>query len=135
MNPQPEYFSEKLNRLVEEKRKPDGKPYSQTEIIEGTKSVLTRVYLWKLRTGRASNPGYHIIQAIADFFGVDPSYFFEGEEKKLEEMEFTAAENDLVSKISLRSTMLDDEGKKIILGMIDYILKSQRGGEDETKEA
>ena len=59
-----ENFSKKLNSLFEEKRKPDGSKYSQTEVIEGTKGVLTRVYLWKLRTGRASNPGYQIIKAI-----------------------------------------------------------------------
>ena len=64
-------LAEKLEQLFEEKRKPDGSKYTQTEVVEGTDGVLTRVYLWKLRTGRATNPGFHIIKAIADFFEVD----------------------------------------------------------------
>ena len=117
-------FSDKLNRLFEEKRKPDGTQYSQTEVIEGTKGVLTRVYLWKLRTGRASNPGFHIIKAIADFFGVDPSYFFEGNAMEAGFIQ-EAQENDLVDRIALRSSKLDKDDKQAVLYMIESILKSK----------
>lgn len=124
MDNKPDNFAEKLNRLFEEKKKPDGTPYSQTEVIEGTKGVLTRVYLWKLRTGRASNPGYHIIKAIADFFGIDPSYFFESDETEAGFIK-EAQENDLVDQIALRSSRLDKDGKQAVLYMIDSILKSK----------
>jgi len=134
MNPGPEHLSERLNRLFEEKRKPDGSQYTQMEVIEGTHGVLTRVYLWKLRTGRASNPGYHIIQAISDFFGVAPSYFFETSEVEISESESAKPDDELVKTIMLRSNELDEAGRKAILDMIDYILSTQKGGPDESKE-
>jgi transcriptional regulator with XRE-family HTH domain len=124
MNDTQRSLAEKLDRLFEEKRKPDGSQYTQADVVEGTQGVLTRVYLWKLRTGRASNPGFQILQAISDFFGVDPSYFFED---RLEEAvdESLRVRNDLLNKITLRSSMLDEEGKQAVLNMIDYILKSK----------
>ena len=118
-------LAEKLNRLFEEKRKPDGSQYSQTEVIEGTNGVLTRVYLWKLRTGRASNPGLHIVQAIAAFFGVDPNYFF-GESNQLASTGALHETQPFVDQIALRAGELDEAGRKAVLNMIDYIL-TQKG--------
>ncbi len=72
-------FAEKLEKLFDEVRKPNGSKYTQTEVVEGTDGVLTRVYLWKLRKGHATNPGFHIIKALADFFHVDTNYFTQDE--------------------------------------------------------
>ena len=121
-----EEFAAKLNHLFYEKRKADGTQYTQTEVVEGTKGILTRVYLWKLRKGRATNPGLHVIQILAEFFGVDPSYFFEGDEIK-EALEKESHERDiLLDKIALRSSKLDDDGKEAVLIMINSILKSKQ---------
>ena len=127
-------LAEKLERLFDEVRKPDGSKYSQTEVIEGTKGVLTRVYLWKLRTGRAMNPGFHVIKAISDFFGVEPSYFFETSEGESSTPDSSKPDDEMVKKILLRSNKLDDAGRKAILDMIDYILTTQKGGSDQSKE-
>jgi transcriptional regulator with XRE-family HTH domain len=86
MTEQEDNLAEKLEKLFDEVRKPDGSKYTQTEVVEGTNGVLTRVYLWKLRTGRATNPGFHIIKALADFFQVDTNYFSENKESTTEEI-------------------------------------------------
>ena len=65
-------FALRLNRLFKERKKPDGKPYSQTEVLDGLKGVLTRVYLWRLRKGLAMNPSFQVIAGLADFFAVNP---------------------------------------------------------------
>ncbi|MDD5369134.1 MAG: helix-turn-helix transcriptional regulator [Anaerolineaceae bacterium] len=122
-------LAKKLDTLFETVTKPDGSRYTQEEVIRGTGGVLTRVYLWKLRTGRARNPSFNTMKAIASFFGVDPSYFFESENKGIEQ----AQEDDLVNKIAFRSSELDKEGKQAVLQMIDYILKSQDRSEDQTE--
>ena len=127
-------LAEKLEKLFDEVRKPDGTKYTQTEVVEGTHGVLTRVYLWKLRTGRAVNPGFHVVQAISGFFGVEPSYFFESTEGDSAMAERAEPEDELVKKIKLRSGQLDEAGRKAILDMIDYILSTQKGGSDESKE-
>jgi transcriptional regulator with XRE-family HTH domain len=119
-------LAEKLERLFDEVRKPNGSKYTQTEVVKGTNDVLTRVYLWKLRTGRATNPGFHIIQAIAHFFEVDPRYFFESEEPSKGS---TTEEPTLVDKIALRSGELDEEGRQTVLNMIDYILEQRKRGQ------
>jgi transcriptional regulator with XRE-family HTH domain len=121
-----EDFAAKLNRLFQEKRKPDGTQYTQTEVVESTKGVLTRVYLWKLLTGRASNPSFRIIHVLADFFGVDPNYFFESDEVK-EAFERDSQEQDaFLDQIALRAPELDDDAKQAVLHMIESILKSKK---------
>ena len=49
-------LAEKLEKLFTEVRKPDGSKYTQTEVVEGTNGLLTRVYLWKLRTRTCYQP-------------------------------------------------------------------------------
>src|SRR5258706_6260043 len=121
-----ENFAEKLNRLFKEKRKPDGTLYTQTEVVENTKGVLTRVYLWKLRTGRASNPGLQVIRALAEFFGVDPSYFFVNDKMSMEFAKENQKRDQLVDQIALRSSELDHKGKQAVLYMIESIVKSKK---------
>lgn len=126
MKAKKETFAEKLNRLFEEKRKPDGTQYTQTEVIESTKGVLTRVYLWKLLTGRASNPGFRVIQALAEFFGIDPNYFFESDEIKTALATDNQKRDAFLDQIALRAPELDDDAKQAVLLMIESILRSKK---------
>ena len=71
MQPSPMTLAQKLETLIDQTRKRDGSKYTQAEIIAGTGNLISRVYLWKLRTGRATKPGFQVIQALADFFGVE----------------------------------------------------------------
>ena len=121
-----ENFAAKLNSLFTEKRKPEGTLYTQTEVVESTKGVLTRVYLWKLRTGRASNPSLQVIRVLAEFFGADPSYFFENERMSMEFAKETQKRDRLVDQIALRSSELDDKGKQAVLYIIESIVKSKK---------
>jgi len=118
-------LAEKLERLFEEVRKPDGTKYTQTEVVEGTNGILTRVYLWKLRTGRATNPGFHIIKALADFFGVDTNYFSEDEESAAER-EITKPTGKYFEEIQARAYKMDNKAQKAILDMMDFILSTQK---------
>lgn len=118
-------FALRLNRLFKEKRKPDGKSYSQTEVLNGLQGVLTRVYLWRLRKGLALNPSFQVIAGLADFFAVNPSYFFESDQPPAVE----GQPKDLVYEIGLRSSRLDPERQQMVLLMIEAILNSKKSGE------
>lgn len=120
-----EYLAERLEKLFEEVRKPDGSKYTQTEVVEGTNGILTRVYLWKLRTGRATNPGFHIIKALADFFGVDANYFTQSEEADASQP-VTRPAGRYIQEIQTRAYQLDDKAQKAILDMMDFILSTQK---------
>jgi transcriptional regulator with XRE-family HTH domain len=126
MVPKKDNLAAKLNRLFEEKRKSDGTQYTQTEVVQGCKGMLNRVYLWKLRTGRATNPGFHVLQALAAFFGVEPSYFFEGDEIRVETVKKKQKQDELINQIALRSSELDDAGKQAVLYMIESIVRSKK---------
>ena len=117
-------FGERLNTLLELKRKPDGSKYTQEEVIQGTKGVVSRAYLWKLRTGRAKNPGFHVGQALASFFSVDINYFISEKAAGIEMID-QIREDELVEKIAVQSGMLGREGKLALLNMIDFILENR----------
>jgi transcriptional regulator with XRE-family HTH domain len=125
-------FTRKLNTLFDKKSNRDGSKITQEDVIKGTNGVLTRAYLWKLRTGRAKNPGFNIVQALADFFEVDINYFRvdEREEAKLIEQ---GRKDRLVGEIALRASMLNDQTKLALLSMLDFIEKNYRET-GETKE-
>ena len=126
-------FAKKLNTLFETKTKPDGTKYTQEEVIQGTKGVLTRAYLWKLRTGRAKNPGFNIVQALADFFDIDINYFRVSEDEEKAVLE-KAQRNKLVSEVALRASMYSEETVLAIINMMEYIEKnrSEKGESQET---
>lgn len=110
-------FTAKLKRLFQEKTKPDGSEYTQTDVIKGTNKIVNRVYLWKLLTGRATDPSIQVVQSLSDFFGVDPSYFFESNKntsKPDKKQELHAV---------LRSFGLDKDEQKAITLMIEALIK------------
>jgi transcriptional regulator with XRE-family HTH domain len=117
-------FAHRLERLFEEKKKPNGRRYTPTEVLEGTNGSLTRVYLWKLRNGHQSNPSFRVIQALADFFEIDPSYFFQRDQSKVTEM--FDRQNDLACQIEDRVARLDPEGQKALLFMAEAIIESKK---------
>ena len=71
----PNTFQERLNHLFNSSRA------TYRDVIDGTGGVVREAYLWQLRTGRAINPSYKVIAALASYFNVKPGYFF-GEDEK-----------------------------------------------------
>ena len=69
----PNTFRERLNHLFA------CKSATYRDVVDGTGGVVREAYLWQLRTGRAINPSYKVIAALASYFHVRPGYFF-GEE-------------------------------------------------------
>ena len=118
------FLADRLEKLFETVRKADGSRYTQTEVVEGTHGVLTRVYLWKLRTGRATNPGFQIIKSLADFFQVDTNYFTQSEVDAAGETVARPAGRYLQAILE-RAGQLDDKAQKAILDMLDYLLSIQ----------
>jgi transcriptional regulator with XRE-family HTH domain len=114
-------FALRLKRLFKEKTKPDGKQYSQAEVLDGLQGVVTRVYLWKLRNGRASNPSLQVISGLADFFGVAPGYFFE-----IDGAQTGSLNDNLAHEIGIRSSVLTPQEQQMVLFMIESIQKVQK---------
>ncbi len=115
-------FTTRLNRLFKEKTKPDGSHYTQSDVIEAAHGVVDRVYLWKLLTGRAANPNLRIVQALAEFFGVDPNYFFESVRLPPEPVK-PDPRQELHS--ALRAFGLDKDEQAAITAMVELLTKTK----------
>lgn len=79
-------FAARLDALWRACRKGHGSlSYAEaaTAITAATGTSITHTALWKLRTGRHSNPHLKTLRALADFFGVSPSYFVIDEQDML----------------------------------------------------
>lgn len=114
-------FAERLNRLFEEKRKPNGDRHAKKEVIESS-PALSRLILWRLETGQTLKPSYEVVKALADFFGVQPGYFFEEDEEiKIDEIE---PDREKQLETLLKSFGVAEEGRKALRAMID-VLKSK----------
>lgn len=74
-------LSDKLNRLFDSVRSPEGDEYTHDEVASALRAAggptISATYVWQLRKGLRDNPTKHHLEALADFFGVSPSYFFD----------------------------------------------------------
>lgn len=75
-------LSDRLNRLFDHVRRPDGTRHSNQSVADALTAAGTHVtapYLSQLRNGRKTNPAAGLLHALANFFGTSISYFFDEE--------------------------------------------------------
>ena len=83
---------------------------------------ISAYYLWLLRRGQRDNPTKKHLQALADFFGVSPLYFFDDEvaERTDAQLELLAALRDAnVRHLALRAASLSPETLLAIAEMVE----------------
>jgi len=86
--------------------------------------TISATYLWELRTGRKDNPTLKHIEALAQFFGVPPSYFLDEDEAKRieEELALLGALRDAsVRHMALRAAGLSRASLGTITEMIERV--------------
>lgn len=134
-------LSDKIDRLFHVVRRPDREPYSNEEVAkacrEATGESFSTTYLWQLRTGRRDNPTKRHLEALAQFFGVPPAYFFDDEQstKIAEELALLGALRDAgVRDLALRAVTLSADGLDTISDMVDAIARREAGRSGPKKE-
>jgi len=131
-------LARKIDRLFHTHLKPDGSQYTYQDVEEGTEGAVTGTYVWKLRTGKAQNPGYRVLAALSRFFDVPVTYFFtdeptpDDEEYDKDIKLVRALRSRGVEQIILRVSDLDEEAKADILSMVNYVRQAR--GLDELDE-
>jgi transcriptional regulator with XRE-family HTH domain len=121
-------LAEKLDLLFKAFLRPDGREFSYRQVEEGTNKAVTGAYVWKIRVGRAENPGYRTLQALARFFEVPVSYFFEEEVTEEDAKNLRLAvelRRDEVADLALRTSELDAQGRRAVSDMVEYVRKAQ----------
>ena len=116
-------FSDNLNHLLENSRKPNGTHYTLKEVVDSAPRILTHENLWRLYIGKASQPSYQIVKALADFFGISPDSFFQKNEESA--APDCLQQKELSNLIVRRVSNLDPQTQKTILLIIDIMLKSK----------
>jgi transcriptional regulator with XRE-family HTH domain len=107
-----------------------------TEVGPGT---FSKTYVWQLRTGQRDNPTKRHLEALAAFFGVPPTYFFDDEVTARVDSQLalaTALRDAGVRDAALRIMSLDGASRQSVVRIIQEITSmhaasSARDGEPD----
>jgi transcriptional regulator with XRE-family HTH domain len=119
-------FAERLDHLFRTVHPPGRGEYSYREVAKAIEDsggpTISASYLHQLRTGLKDNPTKRHIEALAGFFGVPASYFFDdGDAARIDaELELLAALRDSgVRQIAMRAAGLPPQGLESVRQMIE----------------
>ncbi|MEU0400035.1 helix-turn-helix domain-containing protein [Streptomyces sp. NPDC006197] len=120
-------LADKLNHLFHTVTPGGRRPYSTEEVARSitlSGVPISASYIWLLRKGHRDNPTLRHVEALAQFFGVPPNYFFEsGAENKLAaDLRLMAALKDTgVQAIALRASGLSAKSLDSITEVIQRV--------------
>lgn len=127
-----EAFAEKLARLIRTVHPPDRGPYSYREIAAGVHDhpgAMTAAYVQQLANGKQPNPRKHYIEALATYFGVPVSYFFDDKVTRQVDAEIAGVLNwrdTEAGEIAQRINTLSPAGRNAVSTMIDSLAAYER---------
>ena len=120
-------LSIKLNKLFDTMRKPSDPPLSNAAaakaITRKTGVSISSAYLWQLRTGVKTNPTVTHLRAIAQFFGVAPSYLVDpGIDPDIDaQLNLLQAMRDAgVRDLAMRASGLTPQALNSLRAMVDH---------------
>lgn len=123
-------LAEKLDYLFRTIRRRGEGEYTFDEVAQALRRqggpTISATYIWQLRKGLRDNPTKRHIEALAEFFGVSPAYFFDDEaaERVREELGLLATLRDSeVRELAMRAFGLSTESLSAIRGMIERVRK------------
>ena len=141
-NPEParsKNLADKLDRLFHTIHPRNRGEFSFEEVAEAIRTrggpTISATYLWQLRKGLRDNPTKHHLEALANFFGVTPSYFFDESavERIDAELDLLSALRDApVRHIALRAFGLSTESLRAIADIVENVRKLEGLPEPET---
>lgn len=128
-------LAQKLEHLFQTVHPPGRGPYSNNEVAAAVGDV-SGTYIWQLRKGLRTNPTKRHIEALAEFFKVDPAYFFDdAEADKIDErLALLATLRDAgARKVAARLVGLSPGSLEVVSSMLAQ-LRGLEGLPDETTE-
>ena len=117
-----EDIAEKTNHLFEAiLNERTGEAYTNAEIARMSLGDLTEEEVEGIRNGTIPNPSVDQVIALADVFGVHPSYFLERGKKPpiIDREAMEIFRDEMVSAIAHKSLHLSGREKQMILGIIE----------------
>ncbi len=122
---QQETFAIKLRRLFDSVRSESGDTYTPREVAEALTQrgrKISRAYLYQLLKGE-SEPGYAVVEGLAEFFGVPLDYFSNtprGEELNAQYELLAKLGDSNVRELAFRAKNLTPEGLRNVLRYMEF---------------
>jgi transcriptional regulator with XRE-family HTH domain len=119
--PESSSIADKTNHLFDVVRnEKTGLPYTDAEVARMSLGDLTEENVEQIKSEELANPSMNQVVALADVFGVHPSYFLDATRKPplLDEEAMRIFQEETVSVIARKSLHLSSREKHIILGII-----------------
>ena len=129
----PGTISQKTNRLFETiENESTGRPYTNAEVARMSLGDLTEGEVEKIRTGATPDPSVDQVVALAEVFGVHPSYFLDGGSKPpiLDREAMAILQDETISAIAHKSLHLPGREREMILGIIRQFEDMRETGDD-----
>ena len=121
-------LADKLDYLLRAIRRRGEGEHSYEEVAKALRGkggpTISATYIWQLRKGIRDNPTKHHIEALAEFFGVSPAYFFDDEaaDRISQELELLASLRDAeVRELAMRAFGLSSDSLAAIRGMVERV--------------
>jgi transcriptional regulator with XRE-family HTH domain len=114
-------ISQKTNRLFETVVNDSTvRPYTNAEVARMSLGDLTEEEVENIRTGATPNPSVDKVVALAEVFGVHPSYFLDVGSKPpiLDREAMAILQDETISAIAHKSLHLTGREREMILGII-----------------
>ncbi|WP_037365322.1 hypothetical protein [Amycolatopsis orientalis] len=132
-------FAERLAHLIATVHPPDRKPYSYREIAQGVADVtgvrMSATHVQQLAVGARRDPKRSHIQALARFFGVPVTYFFDDEvaDRVDEQVADVVAWRDTQAReLAQRAMRLSERDRRTVSALMDQ-LGSYAEGRERTR--
>lgn len=118
-------LADRINRLFETVRPRDsgGRQYSNEHVaaeIGRTNGVqISQSYIWQLRKGKKDNPTLRHLQALADFFGVPITYFFDDSPPATPSPPPAPGSTEVLTRLATRAAALSPERLQQVMDLLD----------------
>ncbi|QIS21049.1 helix-turn-helix domain-containing protein [Nocardia terpenica] len=139
-------FAEKLNYLFTTVGPGEGREYSNEQVASAITAdgvPISQSYIWQLRKGIKDNPTLKHVQALANFFGVPPAYFFDEEvtdqvDQRLAELKAEQhrlaeiAESSDAQLMALRAGELSRKRRRQVMDLLDVVYRLEQAERGDT---
>lgn len=143
-------LASKLNHLFVNKTPRDGQEYSNEQVAAAISAQgevkISQSYIWQLRKAKKDNPTFKHLQALAGFFGVPVSYFFDDEvtdrvDQQLATLKSEQARlNEIAGSseaqmMAMRAGELSPSRRRLVMELLDVVYREEQAGRpDATTE-
>jgi transcriptional regulator with XRE-family HTH domain len=134
-------LADKLNHLFVNKTPRDGQEYSNEQVAAAITAQgevkISQSYIWQLRKAKKDNPTFKHLQALAGFFGVPASYFFDDEvtDRVDQQLATLKSEQARLNKIAgsseaqlmaMRAGELSPGRRRLVMELLDVVYREEQ---------